>query len=159
MWFVVKTICLKIVFNKKYYWWNICFPDKPEVIALLDQTNIPFPRRPPQFIRSKLYKYHFTKSGQDTKDWWTRKEVGEYSPVFSKEDPPAVKNYLVQSGILSPLKKNQHPTNLILVKVLSFLRTQANTIPHHYLVWSVSWIVLPILFNIHWAYWYYLNTS
>jgi len=121
--------------------------NKPEVMALLDQTNNPFPQRPPKYIRSKLYKYHFTKSAEDT-DWWTREEVGEYSPIFSKDDPPQVKNYLVQSGILTPLKKNQQPTNLILVKILSFLRTQANAIPHHYLVWSVSWIVLPIMFNI-----------
>ena len=61
--------------------------DKPEVMALLDQAKNPFPQRPPKFIRSKLYKYHFTKSAEDT-DWWTREEVGEYSPVFSKDDPP-----------------------------------------------------------------------
>jgi hypothetical protein len=61
--------------------------DKPEVMALLDQTKNPFPQRPPKFIRSKLYKYHFTKSAEDT-DWWTREEVGEYSPIFSKDDPP-----------------------------------------------------------------------
>ena len=61
--------------------------DKPEVMALLDQTNNPFPQRPPKYIRSKLYKYHFTQSAEDT-DWWTREEVGEYSPIFSKDDPP-----------------------------------------------------------------------
>ena len=59
------------------------FSGKPEVLALLDQANNPFPKRPPQYIRSKLYKYHFTKSEKDI-DWWTREEVGEYSPPFSK---------------------------------------------------------------------------
>lgn len=121
--------------------------NKPEVLALMDSSKNPFPKKPPVFIRSKLYKYHFT-SNRDNMDWWTREEVGEYSPVISKDDPPAVKDYLVKIGTLSPLKQNQQPTNMILVKCLTFLRAQMNQIPHHYLVWSISWISLPILMPI-----------
>ena len=94
-------------------------------------------KKAPKFIRSKLYKYHFSK---DSKDWWTREEQSEYSPVMTIDDPPAFKNYLSQLGILSPIKTQ--PTNLILVQLLQFLRKQTNQVPHHILVWSISWIVL-----------------
>ena len=127
----------------------IYFPDKPEVLALLDQDKNPFPKKAPHFIRSKLFKYHFTGPNEKS-DWWTRDEAEaiEYSPPVSKDDPPAIKEYLEQVGITTPLRKNQHPTNFILVKILTFLRSQTTLIPHHYLVWSVSWIALPILMPI-----------
>ena len=113
--------------------------NKKEISTLLDRKRS---KIAPKFVRSKLYKYHFTEE-----NWWTREEIGDYSPVISKDDPPAVQQYLEKIGILTPLKSNQKPTNLVLLRILTFLRKQATKIPHHYLVWSVSWIILPILCN------------
>ena len=103
-------------------------------------------KKAPKFIRSKLYKYHFTSSLENSQDWWTRQEEREYSPVMTIDDPPALKEYLSKIGILTPLKRQ--PSNLILVQVLQFLRKQANRVPHHILVWSISWIILPIFMNL-----------
>ena len=103
-------------------------------------------KKAPKFIRSKLYKYHFTSSLESSQDWWTRQEEREYSPVMTIDDPPALKEYLSKIGILTPLKRK--PSNLILVQVLQFLRKQANQVPHHILVWSISWIILPIFMNL-----------
>ena len=99
-------------------------------------------KKAPKFIRSKLYKYHFTKDSTSI-DWWSRDSETEYSPVMTIDDPPALKDYLTKIGILSPLK-NQ-PTNMIFVQLLQFLRKQTNQVPHHILVWSISWIIVPII--------------
>jgi len=53
------------------------------VLALL-KTN-PFPDEPPQYVRARVYLYHFTdfKTRRETKAWWRRNEAGEYLPVIS----------------------------------------------------------------------------
>ena len=99
----------------------------------------------PKLIRSKLYKYHFTLTGSNSQDWWTRTEVGEYTPVMALDDPPQFGEYLTKIGILTPPKKSQKSTNRILAKFLQYLRSQTRQIPHHYIVWSLFWIFLPIV--------------
>lgn len=113
----------------------------------MDPLKNPFSQKAPKFIRSKLYKYHFTTINDGTSDWWTREEVGEYSPILTKDDS-GLKDYLKKVGILVPLKAAQKSTNMILAQLLSYLRAQTCIVPHHVLVWSISWIVLPILFPI-----------
>ena len=49
----------------------------PEVVALMARN--PFPDAPPKYIRAVLYRYHFGKT-----TWWTREQIGEYSPVMSR---------------------------------------------------------------------------
>ena len=49
----------------------------------MDNSKNPFPTKAPKFIRSKLYKYHFTTDISGV-NWWTRSEIGEYSPPISK---------------------------------------------------------------------------
>ena len=120
------------------------FTGKPEVMALMDPNQKL--KKAPKFIRSKLYKYHFTTS-KDAQDYWTREEEREYSPVMTIDDPPALKEYLNKIGILTPLKRQ--PSNTILTVPLQFLRIQANRVPHHILVWSISWIILPICMNLY----------
>ena len=76
-----------------------------------------------------------------------REEEGEYSPIFSK-DNPSIRDYLKSIGVLVPLSKSQQPSNQILAKLLQFLRTQCSQLPHEYIVWSVSWILVPILMSV-----------
>ena len=118
--------------------------DKKEVLMLMDYHKNAFKVRPPKFLRSKLYHYHFTTSGD--KDWWTRELKAEYSPAISLNDHSGVADFLKKIGILVPVKPGQKTTNLMLGKPLKFLRDQAKFIPHHYLVWSISWIVVPLFF-------------
>jgi len=48
----------------------------PPVLKLLREN--PFPDRPPRYIRSRLYLYHFTKWG--SRAWWQREDLGLYCP-------------------------------------------------------------------------------
>ena len=112
----------------------------------MDISKNPFPTKAPKFIRSKLYKYHFTTDFSGV-NWWTRREVGEYSPPISKTNAPAVKEYLTNIGILTPPKENQKSTNNFLAKILKFLRTQLIQ-PHHYLVLVLVIAAAPFLYII-----------
>ncbi len=53
---------------------------QPEVLGLL-KTN-PFPAKPPQYIRSMLYEYQFTRSGEGGA-WWRRELMGRYGPEIA----------------------------------------------------------------------------
>jgi len=55
----------------------------PDVLALLGKN--PFPDAPPQYIRARLYDYHFTDLAARRADaaWWRRKLMGAYSCRFS----------------------------------------------------------------------------
>jgi Lipase maturation factor len=52
---------------------------EPVVLKLL-QYN-PFPAAPPQYIRARIFLYHFTHFGE--RPWWTRQEEGLYFPAVS----------------------------------------------------------------------------
>jgi predicted DCC family thiol-disulfide oxidoreductase YuxK len=58
----------------------------PDVTALLARN--PFPDAPPQYIRAKLFEYHFASAEEHraTGAWWTREERGEYLPRVSLEN-------------------------------------------------------------------------
>jgi lipase maturation factor 1 len=55
----------------------------PEVLALLEKN--PFSDRPPEYIRARLYRYHFTSRQErdSTGAWWKRELKGEYLPPIS----------------------------------------------------------------------------
>ena len=55
----------------------------PEVLALLKEN--PFPEKPPRYLRSVLYEYHFTDfaTRQAAGDWWRRERKGLYCPEMS----------------------------------------------------------------------------
>lgn len=55
---------------------------RPEVLGLLSPHSA-WQRRPPAFIRARKFTYTFT--GQmGVKEWWSRREDGEYLPTLSK---------------------------------------------------------------------------
>lgn len=74
----------------RYEWWlqNLfvrLMEGSPEVLSLF-KTN-PFPEGPPKFIRAQFYEYHFTtlQEKRETGNWWKRKYLGEYSPMYKLE--------------------------------------------------------------------------
>jgi hypothetical protein len=60
----------------------------PEVLALL--REVPFPDRPPRYLRARLSLYTFTRWG--ARDWWNSEDVGLYCPPMARrverEDAP-----------------------------------------------------------------------
>jgi len=57
----------------------------PAVLSLF--AGNPFPQAPPKYIRAVLWQYWFTTLAEKhaTGDWWTRKLLGLYAPVLTKE--------------------------------------------------------------------------
>ena len=58
---------------------------EPSVIALF--AGNPFPATRPDMIRTMLYRYRFTdlQTLRQTGDWWSREELGPYSPVILRD--------------------------------------------------------------------------
>jgi hypothetical protein len=111
--------------------WFIHLIDKllehsPNVIRLLDEENYPFKDKPPNYIRSKLYKYDFTRynttwaqnigrkettiistnDGKSHKIWWHRSKDGrEYTPSLNKRNP-SVNDFLKRNRWIRPKSKD-----------------------------------------------------
>ncbi len=53
------------------------------VLALL--SRVPFPNRPPRYLRTLRYRYHFTTGAQRdvTGHWWRRELLGPYCPTVT----------------------------------------------------------------------------
>jgi hypothetical protein len=47
----------------------------------------PFPDQPPRFVRAELYRYAFTRLGDESRGWWRRERVGQYLRPLSLRDP------------------------------------------------------------------------
>jgi len=58
----------------------------PDLTPLL--AHNPFPDTPPQYVRAKLFEYHFASAEEHraTGAWWKRDERGEYLPPVSLEN-------------------------------------------------------------------------
>jgi hypothetical protein len=56
------------------------------VLGLLEDN--PFPLRPPRYLRTVVYEYHFTDwaTRRRTGAWWGRESKGSYLPVISLHD-------------------------------------------------------------------------
>jgi hypothetical protein len=54
----------------------------PEVLSLLSEN--PFPSHPPRYVRAELYRYRFSNPEDRARlgVWWTREDLGAYSPVL-----------------------------------------------------------------------------
>nr|XP_055047173.1 lipase maturation factor 2-like [Misgurnus anguillicaudatus] len=76
---------------------------KPEVVSLLqvDETQYPFSKKPPAFIKANLYKYQFTDPTEDKshpQTWWRRVFSKKFLPDVTLDDP-ILKKMLEQSGL------------------------------------------------------------
>lgn len=58
----------------------------------------PFPDKPPRFLRARLYRYRFTRGGDDQNAWWVREYVREWMRPIGKDDPQLEK-MLVAYGL------------------------------------------------------------
>lgn len=70
------------------------------VLSLLRRN--PFEHGPPQYVRARLYEYHFTtpQEHQSNKAWWKRSLQREYFPAISLQNA-AFRRVLIQEGWLS----------------------------------------------------------
>jgi Lipase maturation factor len=84
MWFAAMSTA------DEYPWtinlvWKLLHND-PGAVSLFDE--IPFPEKPPRYIRAVLYRYSFAKPGNPEGLIWNRERVGEdWLPAFSVDDP------------------------------------------------------------------------
>jgi Lipase maturation factor len=84
MWFAAMSTA------DEYPWtinlvWKLLHND-PGAVGLF--AEIPFPEKPPRYIRAVLYRYSFAKPGNPEGLIWNRERVGEdWLPAFSVDDP------------------------------------------------------------------------
>ena len=62
--------------------WKLLHNDPP-ALGLL--AGNPFPGAPPRYIRARLFRYELVPPGDH--GWWTRRELGEWLPPLSTDDP------------------------------------------------------------------------
>ena len=62
------------------------FEGEPEVMKFFAVN--PFPERPPNYLRARLYRYEFTTAAEkkETGNWWNRELIGEFFPVVSRQN-------------------------------------------------------------------------
>lgn len=81
MWFAALSL------EHQHEWFralmNRIYHGVPEVLALLDKN--PFPNGSPKYLRAKLYRYEFTKSGGA--GWWERTDQRIYFPEVTRPRP------------------------------------------------------------------------
>ncbi|KAK6633625.1 hypothetical protein RUM44_004232 [Polyplax serrata] len=109
------------------------------VIQLLDTKRLPFPKAP-KYIKATLYHYHYTPwSQRNSRTWWKRENVGEYFPIFSKDQSSLIE-YLKTFKILDS-KENIAADNKLVAKwlksILDSLRNAVGQVDPVLLSWSV----------------------
>ena len=59
----------------------------------------PFPDRPPRYIRTVLYTYHFAPLNNPEHNYWTRDRLGLWLPAYSVDDPELLENLREQGWV------------------------------------------------------------
>jgi predicted DCC family thiol-disulfide oxidoreductase YuxK len=57
---------------------------RESVEALLER--VPFEGEPPRYVRAVMYRYEFTRPGDETDRWWRRTRLGQYCPTVTLRD-------------------------------------------------------------------------
>ena len=116
-------------------------------------------RRPPKFIRGKMYKYHFET--EKTNNWWRREYQvwvspqefsllrssrlqGEYLPVLSADNDQLV-TFLTNQGYIGP--ETDQSENVLTI-LLAAVRSVCRTVPPHIQIWTYAWLCLPAILFI-----------
>nr|CAD7577158.1 unnamed protein product [Timema californicum] len=111
-----------------------------EVLNLLDTARNPFPGKPPKYIKANLYHYHYTPWSQRWTggSWWTREEVREYFPIYSRDHAPLL-DYLRNLKILPEKGAAAPPSkvNFVVRAVLDNLRLFETHVESSILLWSI----------------------
>ena len=66
----------------------------------------------PEIFQSLFLRYHYTKFGNKTRDWWTRDSVEEYFPPLALYQP-TLKEFLDYHGYTKPLQEPRVSTAII----------------------------------------------
>lgn len=74
--------------------WKLLHND-PNVVNLF--AAVPFPGKPPRYIRAVLYRYNFAKPGNPEGLWWNRERVSIWLPAMSVNDPTLI-SFLKNAG-------------------------------------------------------------
>lgn len=108
---------------------------QPEVLDLLDRKRNPFPVQPPKYVHAVSYLYSYTPwSDWKSREWWTRKKVGEYLPALTK-DHPSLKEYL-QRNHLVQTQKSERVTNVLLQRLLQETRSWIGRVSAPVFLWT-----------------------
>ncbi|XP_074128064.1 lipase maturation factor 2 [Sminthopsis crassicaudata] len=111
---------------------------KAPVIRLLqvDVFKYPFWEQPPTFIRAHLYKYWFSRPGEQG-TWWRRKWAEEFFPPVSLGDPK-LESLLAQFGLQDKNPgRAPHSSASLLPRALRWLRDQLTPLAAPMLLWGL----------------------
>eukprot|EP00794_Sanderia_malayensis_P011881 gene11881-13114_t len=138
-WFV--NLCHKLLSGEK------------SVLNLMAEEN-PFKLRPPKYIRSVLYRYHYTSNNtgffsavfkpSHDKRWWTREYVKEYMPIVTKNDTGLIRS-LERFRLIRTNRKEEGYFGFLHQSLL-FIRKMARAISHRaeYLIFTIFAVLLLI---------------
>ena len=101
----MRAPCLRAPYHDRLDWqlWFAAFrdyEDEPWIAHLAYQlltgrgrarellAHDPFPDTPPHAVRASLYRYRFTRPGED--GWWRRENVSDYLDVLTVDDPDLI---------------------------------------------------------------------
>ncbi|KAG9340033.1 hypothetical protein JZ751_022144 [Albula glossodonta] len=113
---------------------------KKDVIDLIqvDESRYPFSRKPPAFIRARLYKYWFTLVQQDgsfPQQWWKRQYVEDFYPTVHLGDP-VLESLLSQHG-LKDKGLVKRVSNSLVPRVLRMVRAQVRGLSGPSVLWGL----------------------
>ncbi|XP_065139718.1 lipase maturation factor 2a isoform X1 [Paramisgurnus dabryanus] len=113
---------------------------KRDVIRLIqtDETQYPFSKQPPAYLRAHRYKYWFTKPKEDgsyPQRWWRRVYAEEFYPIVHLGDS-YLEYMLDQYGLKdkAPLKRS---SKAWLPRLLEHVSEHAREIPAPLLLWTL----------------------
>ncbi|KAI1888010.1 hypothetical protein AGOR_G00180640 [Albula goreensis] len=113
---------------------------KKDVIDLIqvDESKYPFSRKPPAFIRARLYKFWFTLVQQDgsfPQQWWKRQYVEDFYPTVHLGDP-VLESLLSQHG-LKDKGLVKRVSNSLVPRVLRMVRAQVRGLSGPSILWGL----------------------
>uniref|UniRef100_A0A671LC34 Lipase maturation factor n=1 Tax=Sinocyclocheilus anshuiensis TaxID=1608454 RepID=A0A671LC34_9TELE len=113
---------------------------KQDVIRLIqtDESQYPFSKQPPAYLRAHRYKYRFSEPKEDgsyPQRWWRRVYVEEFYPMVHLGDS-YLEQMLVQHGLKdkAPLRRS---SNAWLPRLLHHVGEHAREMPAPLLLWTL----------------------
>ncbi|XP_016364709.1 lipase maturation factor 2-like [Sinocyclocheilus rhinocerous] len=113
---------------------------KRDVIRLIqtDESQYPFSKQPPAYLRAHRYKYWFSEPKEDglyPQRWWRRVYVEEFYPMVHLGDS-YLEQMLVQHGLKdkAPLRRS---SNAWLTRLLHHVGEHAREMPAPLLLWTL----------------------
>ncbi|MCJ8733656.1 hypothetical protein PDJAM_G00226140 [Pangasius djambal] len=115
---------------------------KRDVIKLIqtDETQYPFIKQPPVYIRAHRYKYWFTEPKEDgslPQRWWRRIYVEEFYPPVRLGDA-VLEDTLTQHGLnIKDKSPTRRASGSWLLRMLQSVGEHVRDVPAHVLLWTL----------------------